>query len=140
VYLLLFFHFLFSFFRVVPDFVVQFGINGDPDVQKSWKAKGELKDDQVVGSNVRGTITFATAGPNTRTTQLFINTANNQFLDRQKFSPIGEIVSGMNFVDQIDPEYREKPSQAKITEEGNAYLEENFPNLSYIASATSGEE
>ena len=76
----------------MPNFVVQFGLNGDPKVQKSWEDKGELEDDPVVSSNRRGTITFATAGPNTRTTQLFINLVDNDFLDRQGFSPIGTIV------------------------------------------------
>mmetsp|Transcript_2767 Transcript_2767/g.4750 ORF Transcript_2767/g.4750 Transcript_2767/m.4750 type:complete len:182 (-) Transcript_2767:33-578(-) len=125
------------FFRVVPNFVVQFGINGDPAVEKSWKAKGNLKDDPVVGTNQRGTITFATSGPNTRTTQMFINTnpVGNKFLDKQGFSPIGEIISGMEFVDQINEEYRELPNQGKINNRGNEYLDKEFPRLSFIASA-----
>ena len=80
------------FFRVIPLFVVQFGINGDPEVQNNWKAKGNIKDDPVIGSNTRGTITFATSGPGTRTTQMFINTGNNKRLHAQGFSPIGEVI------------------------------------------------
>eukprot|EP00588_Corethron_pennatum_P007124 CAMPEP_0194294050 /NCGR_PEP_ID=MMETSP0169-20130528/49505_1 /TAXON_ID=218684 /ORGANISM="Corethron pennatum, Strain L29A3" /LENGTH=245 /DNA_ID=CAMNT_0039042779 /DNA_START=19 /DNA_END=756 /DNA_ORIENTATION=+ len=120
------------FFRVVPNFVVQFGISGNPDVQAEWR-KRRLQDDPVISTNARGTITFATSGPNTRTTQMFINTAGNKGLDGQGFSPIGKIISGMEFVDQINDEYREKPKQGKIQMKGNAYLEE-FPKMSYISS------
>jgi len=120
------------FFRVVPNFMVQFGISGDPAVQREWDKN--IADDPVVGTNVRGVVTFATAGPGTRTTQLFINTAKNGFLDKQGFSPIGEIISGMEFVDQINDQYREEPDQGRIESAGNAYLEKNFPALSYISS------
>jgi len=120
------------FFRVLPNFMVQFGLSGDPAVQRQWETA--IADDPVVGSNTRGMVTFATAGPNTRTTQLFINTKKNSFLDKQGFSPIGEIISGMEFVDQINDEYREEPDQGMIESAGNAYLEKNFPNLSYISS------
>eukprot|EP00588_Corethron_pennatum_P026567 CAMPEP_0194309340 /NCGR_PEP_ID=MMETSP0171-20130528/6314_1 /TAXON_ID=218684 /ORGANISM="Corethron pennatum, Strain L29A3" /LENGTH=249 /DNA_ID=CAMNT_0039062467 /DNA_START=10 /DNA_END=759 /DNA_ORIENTATION=- len=120
------------FFRVVPNFVVQFGISGNPAVQAEWR-KIRLQDDPVVATNKRGTVTFATSGPNTRTTQMFINTAANKGLDGQGFSPIGEIISGMDVVDQINDEYREKPKQGKIQMKGNEYLEE-FPKMSYISS------
>jgi peptidyl-prolyl cis-trans isomerase A (cyclophilin A) len=105
-------------------------------VQKEWAGKN-LHDDPVLKSNQRGTVTFATSGPNTRTTQMFINTSTNgnTFLDKQGFSPIAEVVEGMKFVDQINDEYRELPDQGKIRNKGNAYLEKEFPNLSYIASS-----
>src|SRR5205823_1914313 len=89
------------FFRVVPNFMVQFGINGDPTVQAPWRA-ANLTDDPRTQSNRRGTISFATAGPNTRTTQVFINFKDNAGLDRQGFAPFGEVVSGMEAVDKIN--------------------------------------
>ena len=124
-------------FRVVPDFVVQVGIHGDPKVQKSWREKGTLRDDPVLESNRRGTLTFATSGKDTRTTQIFINTGErNAFLDRQGFSPVAEVVSGMDVVDAIYDGYREKANQGKIQNRGNAYLEEEFPKMSYFTGAT----
>lgn len=122
------------FFRVVPDFMVQFGINGDPDVQTLWRNRS-MPDDRVKQSNKRGTITFATSGPNSRTTQVFINYKNNYGLDRQGFSPFGEVVEGMDVVDSINSEYREKPDQGQIQSRGNEYLNKVFPNLDYIKSA-----
>jgi cyclophilin family peptidyl-prolyl cis-trans isomerase len=93
-----------------------------------------LKDDPVLHTNARATLSFATSGANTRTTQLFINTRadGNKFLDNQGFSPFAEITVGMEYVDHIYAEYGEKPSQGKINKEGNAYLEEKYPLLSYI--------
>ncbi len=124
-----------AFFRVVPGFMVQFGIHGDPNISAKWR-EANIPDDAVKGSNTRGTITFATAGPNTRTTQLFINFGNNTFLDGQGFSPFGKVVEGMDVVDKINSEYGETPNQGQIQMEGNDYLKKNFPNLDYIKSAT----
>lgn len=124
------------FFRVVPDFIVQFGIAADP---KKFPKDKPLKDDPVKTTNSRGTLTYATAGPNTRTTQLFINTRErgNAFLDKQGFSPFAEVISGMEYVDAIYAGYGEKPDQGKIESQGNEYLEKEFPLLSYITTAKS---
>lgn len=126
------------FFRVLDNFVVQFGINGDPAVQRQWR-QDVLKDDPVVETNAYGTLTYATSGPNSRTTQLFINTnrGGNGGLDRQGFAPIGKIVSGMEYVMRINDEYREKPNQGMIQRNGNEYLNREFPRLSYIAQLRS---
>lgn len=120
------------FFRVLPNFVVQFGINGDPKIQSEWKSK-ILQDDPVKESNKRGTLTFATSGKDTRTTQLFINLNDNPALDKQGFAPIGEVIQGMEFIDKITSKYREKPNQGQIVNTGNVYLQQEFPELSYIS-------
>jgi peptidyl-prolyl cis-trans isomerase A (cyclophilin A) len=122
------------FFRVIPNFMVQFGINGDPGIQEPWR-DANIADDPVTQSNKRGTITFATAGPNTRTSQVFINFANNAPLDRDGFAPFGEVVSGMEAVDKINAEYREQPNQDAIQRQGNAYLTKQFPRLDYVRKA-----
>jgi peptidyl-prolyl cis-trans isomerase A (cyclophilin A) len=122
-----------AFFRVVPNFIVQFGLSADPEVNKVWRS-ANFKDDPVTQSNKPGTMTFATAGPNTRTTQLFINFGNNGFLDGQGFSPFGQVTKGMDVVQKLHSAYGERPDQGSITTQGKAYLEKNFPNLDTITS------
>jgi peptidyl-prolyl cis-trans isomerase A (cyclophilin A) len=129
------------FFRVISGFMVQFGINGDPATMAKWRA-AQIGDDQVTQSNKRGTITFATAGPNTRTSQVFINFGDNSQLDQSGFAPFGRVVSGMNVVDSINAEYGEGaprgrgPDQSRLQNEGNAYLAKEFPRMDYIKKAT----
>jgi peptidyl-prolyl cis-trans isomerase A (cyclophilin A) len=130
-------------FRVLPGFVAQFGINGNPEVQSIWRSKS-IPDDPVKVSNTRGTVVFATAGPNTRTTQIFFNTREqgNGFLDNQGFSPFGQVIEGMDIVDQFYSGYGEGapagqgPNQGLLQAQGNEYLEKAFPQLSYISQAT----
>ncbi len=123
-----------SFFRVVPGFVVQFGLNADPAINQVWQ-KATIQDDPVKQSNTRGRLVFATAGPNTRTTQLFINFADNARLDGMGFAPFGEVIDGMDVVDKIYAGYREQPRQDLITEKGDAYLSQNFPKIDKIKMA-----
>jgi peptidyl-prolyl cis-trans isomerase A (cyclophilin A) len=131
-----------AFFRVVPGFMCQFGIHGDPNTSAKWNG-ATIADDPVKGSNTRGTITFAMGGPNTRSTQLFINFADNTRLDSMGFPSFGKVTEGMDVVDKINGEYGDMPQQggsgpnpARIAAEGNAYLKKEFPNLDYIKSAT----
>src|SRR5215831_8936082 len=128
------------FFRVISGFMVQFGINGDPGVMANWRL-AQIQDDPVTQSNTRGMITFATAGPNTRTTQVFINYADNSRLDQSGFAPFGEVSSGMDVVDQLYADYGEGapeghgPEQDRIEKEGTPYLNQGWPKLDYIKSA-----
>jgi len=122
------------FFRVVPGFVVQWGLNGDPAVNRKWKLN--IEDDPAGMSNTAGTVTFATAGPRTRTTQLFINFGDNSRLDSQGFTPFGRVTEGMGVVMSINAEYEQRPDQGRITNEGNAYLNAEFPNMDYIRKAS----
>jgi len=126
-----------KFFRIVPNFMVQFGIHGDPNIAAQW-LKANLKDDPLMKSNKRGFVTFAKAGvPNSRTTQIFINYKDNSsILDRSGFAPFGQVVKGMDVVDKINDEYGEKPDQIQVQTLGNRYLESEFPNLDGIIKAT----
>lgn len=132
-------------FRVVEGFMCQFGIHGDPKVGQAWMP-ARIEDDPVVESNRRGTISFATAGPGTRTTQLFINKVDNAMLDGMGFSPFGRVVEGMDVVDKLHAGYGEGaprgrgPDQGRIQREGNAYLKASFPELDYITGAEVLEE
>ncbi|MGC2658279.1 MAG: peptidylprolyl isomerase [Bryobacteraceae bacterium] len=123
------------FFRIVPNFVVQFGMNGDPALNKRW-SEANIQDDPVKVSNKQGTVVFAkTSEPNSRSTQIFINLGDNSRLDAQGFSPFGEVIKGMENVDEFYKDYGEQPDQAQIGERGNAYLEQTFPKLDYIKKA-----
>ena len=129
------------FFRVIPGFMAQFGIHGRPSVMEAWRP-ARLKDDPVKQSNLRGYVTFATAGPNTRTTQLFVNFKDNANLDRMGFAPVGEVTTGMDVVDKLYDGYGEGaprgkgPDQSAMQMEGNTYLNKSFPKLDYIKTAT----
>ena len=121
--------------------MVQFGISGDPKLSAPWR-EARIKDDPVVQSNKRGYITYAMAGPNTRTSQVFINFADNANLDNSGFAPFGQIVSGMDVVDKLNAEYGEGaprgrgPDQSRIQMEGNTYLARDFGRLDYVKKAT----
>lgn len=123
------------FFRVLPGFVVQFGLNGSPAVNTAWR-HASILDDPVTQHNAAGTVVFATAGPNTRTTQLFINYSDNVRLDGMGFAPVGRVVDGMDVVQRINSEYQQTPDQDLIERQGNAYLTQAFPRLDFIKTAT----
>jgi peptidyl-prolyl cis-trans isomerase A (cyclophilin A) len=128
-------------YRVVPNFMVQFGFSPRPAVSKAWD-KAQIKDDPAKQSNKRGYMTFATAGPNTRTTQVFINYKDNAFLDSQGFTPFGSVVEGMDVVDNFYKGYGDGsdmgghgPTQDKLANLGIDYVKKSFPNLDTIISA-----
>jgi peptidyl-prolyl cis-trans isomerase A (cyclophilin A) len=123
-----------AFFRNIKGFMVQFGLSAYPEVSAAWQP-AHIKDDPVKQSNKPGYITYAMAGPNTRTTQLFINHGNNAGLDAQGFSPFGQVTSGMEVVEQLYDGYGEAPDQSQIGQKGKAYLEANFSKLDTIKSA-----
>ncbi|MDE2942822.1 MAG: peptidylprolyl isomerase [Gemmatimonadota bacterium] len=134
------------FFRVIAGFMAQFGINGDPAIQSGWR-DANIQDDPVVMGNTRGRISFAqTSMPNSRSTQLFINFGDNSRLDGMGFAAIGEVIEGMDVVDALYSGYGEGapggsgPSQGRIQEEGNVYLEAEFAELDYIERATISSE
>lgn len=134
------------FFRVISGFMAQVGISGDPQVMAKWR-NANIMDDKVTQSNTRGYVSFAKTGaPNSRSTQIFINYRDNSMLDPQGFSPFGKVIEGMEIVDNLYAGYGEGaprgngPSQMRIQNEGNAYLEEEFPKLDYIKTATIIEE
>lgn len=124
------------FFRVVPGFVAQWGMSGDPELTRIWHS-ANIPDDPVRGTNTPGTLTFAkTRAPNSRSTQLFINLGDNsRSLDAQGFAPFGRVVEGMDAVAAINSEYGQRPDQQKIGQRGNAYLQAEFPHLDYIHRA-----
>jgi peptidyl-prolyl cis-trans isomerase A (cyclophilin A) len=128
------------FFRNIAGFMAQFGIHGDPEVTSVWRT-ARIQDDSVRASNVRGTISFASAGPDTRTVQVFINHADNTRLDPLGFAPFGRVTGGMDVVDSFYSGYGEGapqgqgPLQDRIQAEGNEYLRTEFPLLDYIVTA-----
>jgi homoserine O-acetyltransferase len=129
------------FYRVVPGFIVQFGVPGDPAVTPFWRDRA-IADDSVRASNVRGTIAFAMNGPNTRTTQLFISLADNVRLDSTGFSPLGRVVAGMDVVDRLYGGYGENAGggirggrQGRMMTEGNAHLDRDYPLLDRLVRA-----
>ena len=129
-----------SFFRVLSGFIVQFGIHANPRVSSVWRS-ATIKDDTVKHRNVKGTLTFATAGANTRTTQLFINLADNPSLDGMGFAPLGNVVEGLDVINQLYAGYGEGapegrgPDQTRVQQEGKAYLDKLFPKLDSIKTA-----
>lgn len=130
-----------GFFRAIDGFMVQFGLHGDPAVTRAWRTV-PIEDDPPSQSNGRGTVTFATSGPDSRTTQIFINYGNNVQLDRMGFAPFGEVTEGMDVVESLYKGYGEGapngtgPDQLEIEREGNAYLKRSFPELDYIERAS----
>lgn len=128
-------------YRVVPGFMAQFGLNADPYVNQAWKTQ-YLVDDPVVESNTRGRVAFAKGGVHTRTTEVFISYKDNSALDDEGFAPFGEVIEGMDVADAFYAEYGDGPPrgdgpyQAMAQARGNAYLDEEFPELTQILDVT----
>lgn len=128
------------FYRVVQGFMAQFGFHADPKVSAAWQNR-TMTDDPVKVSNKRGTLTFATRGPNTRTTQLFINFGDNKQLDGMGFAPLGTVLTGMAVVDSLYKGYGEQgPDQTLMGSQGNVYVRKSFPKIDYVKSARVAEE
>jgi peptidyl-prolyl cis-trans isomerase A (cyclophilin A) len=135
------------FYRVMPKFMAQFGIHGNPTISAAWRKAPPLKDEPPKQSNKRGFVTFANAGPNTRSTIFFISTRDNAYLDKSPgFAPFGQVVTGMDVVDKIYSGYGESqdgggkgPRQSLLEQQGNVYLAKEFPRLDYIKAATIGK-
>jgi peptidyl-prolyl cis-trans isomerase A (cyclophilin A) len=126
------------FFRVLDGFMAQFGLNGDPAVQRPWQS-ANLRDEPVRQSNTRGFVTFAKeSSPHSRYTMVFINYADNSYLDKDGFAPFGRVVTGMEVVDKLYSGYGRQnvPEQRRIVREGNAYLKSDYPRLDFIRTAT----
>jgi len=126
-----------KFFRVVPGFVVQFGMHADPAIGAKWR-DANIMDEKVITGNKRGFLTYAKSQrPNSRSTQFFINLGDNSgSLDPQGFSAFGHVIQGMDVVDKLYSGYGEQPEQGQIAAEGNAYLDKEFPKLDSIVTAT----
>jgi peptidyl-prolyl cis-trans isomerase A (cyclophilin A) len=126
-----------SFFRVLKGFVVQWGISAYPPVTAAWE-HAPIKDDPVKQSNLRGYVTYAMGGPNTRTTQVFINLVDNQRLDGMGFAPIGQVTQGMDVVESLYSSYGEGapdghgPPQDQIEKLGKPFLDKNFASLDSV--------
>jgi peptidyl-prolyl cis-trans isomerase A (cyclophilin A) len=128
------------FFRAIDGFMVQFGIHGDPTVSRKWRG-ANIHDDAVTQSNKRGFVTFAqTSAADSRSTQVFVNSTDNVRLDQSRFAPFGQVIEGMNVVDSLYHGYGEGspggsgPDQSRIQENGNSYLDQDFPKLDRILS------
>ncbi len=123
------------FYRVLPKFIAQWGYSGDPKVAAKWR-DAPIQDDPVKKKNVRGALSFAKGGPDSRTVNVFINLKDNPSLDKQGFAPFAEVVEGMDVADRLHSGYGNSPQQPRIIEQGNAYLDKNFEKLDRIRKAT----
>ena len=124
------------FFRVIPKFMAQFGLHGNPAVSAAWKDQA-MPSDRPLVSNTRGRVTFAQGSmASSRTTQVFVNYGDNSRLDIDGFAPFGEVASSMIMAERLFSDYGEGPDQGRIILEGNAFLSVHFPRLSYIRKAT----